>query len=329
MNAGAALTDRVSVRDALHAALADEMSADPSVLLMGEDIGVAGGVFQVTRDLQARFGAERVIDTPISEMALAGAGFGAAVTGSRPVVEIMFADFLLLAMDSLVNQAAKYAFVTGGSGSAPLTIRCAVGGGARMGAMHSQVPASWLMGVPGLKIVAPSDPASAYGLLRGAIQDDNPVVVMEHKMIYSVKGPPWDPSPIPPGRAHVVREGGDLSIVAAMRGTLDALEAAERLSAEHGIDAAVIDLRSLRPLDIDTLASSATATGRVLAVEEGPRTGGWAGEVLAALTDACWGHLDDLWRLTSPDVPVPFSPPLEDGYLPRADAIVRCVLERA
>lgn len=326
MSAGAVATERVSVRDALHAALADELAADPSVLLMGEDIAVAGGVFQVTRGLQERFGPARVIDTPISEMALAGAGFGAAVTGSRPVVEIMFADFLPLAMDALVNQAAKYAFVTGGGGSVPLTIRCAVGAGARMGAMHSQVPASWLMGVPGLKIVAPSDPASAYGLLRGAIRDDNPVVVMEHKMLYAVKGPAWDPEPIPPGRAHIVREGGDLTIVGAMRTALDALDAAERLSAEHGIEATVIDLRSLRPLDVETLASSATATGRALVVEEGPRTGGWAGEVLAGLTESCWGHLDELWRLTAPDVPVPFSPPLEDVYLPRADAIVRSVL---
>lgn len=322
-------SELVSVRDALHAALADELAMDPSVLLMGEDIAIAGGVFQVTRGLQERFGPSRVIDTPISEMALAGAGFGAAVTGSRPVVEIMFADFLLLALDSLVNQAAKYAFVSEGKGSVPLVIRCAVGGGARMGAMHSQVPASWLMGVPGLKIVAPSDPASAYGLLRGAIRDDDPVVVMEHKMLYSAKGPPWDREAIPAGRAKVVRAGSDLTIVTAMRTTLDAMEAANRLSAGHGIEATVIDLRSLRPLDVETIATSVAATGRALVVEEGPRTGGWAGEVMTSIIEACWGDIDELWRLTSPDVPVPFSPPLEDAYLPRADAIVRSVIEHS
>ena len=319
----------VSIRDALHAALADELALDPSVFLLGEDIAVAGGVFAVTGGLMDRFGPERVIDTPISELALAGAGFGAAVTGSRPVVEIMFGDFMALAMDSLVNQAAKYAFVSNGQGSVPMVVRCAVGAGARMGAMHSQSPASWFMGVPGLKIVAPSDPASAYGLLRASIRDDNPVIFMEHKMLYSEKGPAWDLEPMPLGRAAVVREGADITIVSAMRTTLDALEAAERLSSEHGIEATVIDLRSIRPLDIDTISDSVSRTSRVLIVEEGPRTGGWAGEVVASLAEACWGELDDLWRLTSPDLPTPFSAPLEDDFLPRADAIVRSVVEHA
>jgi acetoin:2,6-dichlorophenolindophenol oxidoreductase subunit beta len=321
--------DPVSLRDALHAALVDEMTADGSVLVLGEDVGEAGGVFQVTRGLQERFGRDRVIDTPISEMALAGAGFGAAITGSRPVVEIMFADFLALSMDSLINQAAKYAFVSGGQGRVPMVVRTAVGGGARMGAMHSQIPASWLLGVPGLRVVAPSDPASAYGLLRAAIRDDDPVVFMEHKMLYSGKGPPWDHEPLALDRASILREAEDLTIITAMRTTLDALEAARRLSVDHGIEAAVIDLRSLRPIDVATLATSVSATGRALVVEEGPRTGGWAAEVVAALTEACWGDLDDLWRLTSPDVPTPFSGPLEDAYLPRADAIVRSVLEHA
>ncbi len=321
--------ERVSIRDALHAGLADELEADPSVLLLGEDIAGAGGVFQVTRGLVERFGADRVIDTPISEMALAGAGFGAAATGSRPVVEIMFADFLLLAMDSIVNQAAKYAFVSGGRGSVPLVVRCAVGGGARMGAIHSQMPVSWLLGVPGLKIVAPSDPASAYGLLRASIRDDNPVIFLEHKMLYGEKGPTWGADPVPLGRAAVVREGADLTIVTAMRSTLDAIAAAVQLSSEHGIEATVIDLRSLRPIDIETLGASASSTSRVLVVEEGPRTGGWAGEVVASIAEACWGELEELWRLTSPDVPTPFSEPLEDAYLPGADAIVRSVLEHA
>jgi pyruvate/2-oxoglutarate/acetoin dehydrogenase E1 component len=318
----------VSVRDALHAALVDELTADPSVLVMGEDVGTAGGVFQVTRGLQERFG-DRVIDTAISEMAIAGAGFGAAVTGSRPVLEVMFGDFMPLAMDSLVNQSAKYAFVSNGQGSVPMVVRCAVGGGARMGAMHSQMPASWFLGVPGLKIVAPSDPASAYGLLRAAIRDDNPVLFMEHKMLYSTKGPAWAPAPMPLSRAAVVRPGSDFTLVTAMRSTLHAIEAADRLRAEHGIEIEIIDLRSLRPLDLTTLIRSASTTSRVMVVEEGPRTGGWAGEVVAELAEACWGDLDQLWRLTAPDVPAPFSPPLEDTYMPGVDAIVRSVLDHA
>ncbi len=327
MSVAEAHEEQVSIRDALHAALIDELSSDPSVIVLGEDVAAPGGVFQVTRGLLERFGPERVIDTPISEMALAGAGFGAAITGSRPVVEIMFADFVPLAMDSVINQAAKYAFVSGGQGSVPMVMRCAVGGGARMGAMHSQMPVSWLLGVPGLKIVAPSDPASAYGLLRGAIRDDNPVVFLEHKMLYSEKGSSWEPEPMSLGRASVVRRGGDLTIASAMRTVRDALDAAGRLSADHGIEAEVVDLRSLRPLDVETLSASVATTSRALVVEEGPRTGGWAGEVIAALTEACWGELDELWRLTSPDVPTPFSAPLEDAYLPRSQAIVDSVLQ--
>jgi pyruvate/2-oxoglutarate/acetoin dehydrogenase E1 component len=323
------LGEPVSVRDALHAALLDEMAADQAVILLGEDIGRAGGVFQVTRGLIERFGERRVIDTPISEMAIAGAGFGAAVTGSRPVIEIMFADFLPLALDSLINQTAKYAFVSNGQATVPLTVRCSVGGGARMGAMHSQVPASWLLGVPGLKIVGPSDPASAYGLLRGAIRDEHPVIVMEHKMLYSMRGSPWVEEPIPPGSARIVRAGSDLTILTMMRSVSHAIAAADRLHTDHAIDAEVIDLRSLRPLDIDTIAASVTRTSRALVIEEGPRVGGWAGEVMAAIVEACWGALDDLWRLTSFDLPAPFSAPLEDACLPGTDAIVATVLTHA
>jgi pyruvate/2-oxoglutarate/acetoin dehydrogenase E1 component len=321
--------EQVSVRDALHAALAHELAVDPSVILLGEDIAAAGGVFAVTKGLLERFGPDRVIDTPISEMAIAGAGFGAAVTGSRPVIEIMFGDFLPLALDSLINQAAKYAFVSGGQAGVPLVIRCATGGGARFGAMHSQVPISWLLGVPGVKIVAPSDPASAYARLRGAIRDENPVLFLEHKLLYGEKGVRWEDATIPPGRATVTRPGADLAIVSAMRSARDALAAADVLYVEHGIDAEVIDLGSLRPLDLETLTASATRTGRVMVVEEGPRTGGWAGEVIAALTEACWGQLDEIWRLCSPDVPVPFSGPLEDVYLPDVDDIVRSVVAHA
>jgi pyruvate/2-oxoglutarate/acetoin dehydrogenase E1 component len=198
-----------------------------------------------------------------------------------------------------------------------------------MGAMHSQSPVPWFLGVPGLKIVAPSDPASAYGLLRAAIHDDNPVIFMEHKMLYSEKGSGWDPEPMPLGRASVVREGTDVTIVTAMRSTLDAIEAADRLSSEHGVEATVIDLRSIRPLDMETIATSVSVTGRAVVVEEGPRTGGWAGEIVASIVETCWGEMDELWRLTTPDLPTPFSAPLEDAFLPRSEEIVRSVLEHA
>ena len=316
----------VEFRQAVHDALDEELARDERVIFIGEDVAAAGGVFAVTPGLVEKHGAERVIDTPISELALAGAAFGSAVTGLRPVVEIMFADFLPLVMDSLVNQATKYWYLSNEQSSVPIVIRSACGAGGRFGAIHSQMPVSWLLGVPGLKIVCPATPGDAKGLLKSSIRDDNPVLFLEHKRLYSLKGE-VDGELVPLGQAAVVREGADLTIATAMKGVHDALAAAETL-AGHGLEATVIDLRTLRPLDVETVVLSVEATNRLLVVEEGPETGGWAGEVLAKVTERALGQLDVAWRLTTADLPIPYSPPLEDAFLPGPDAIVRSVLER-
>jgi pyruvate/2-oxoglutarate/acetoin dehydrogenase E1 component len=314
-------------RDAIRDALSEELARDETVIFFGEDVAAPGGVFAVTGGLQDQHGAERVFDTPISELAIAGSAFGAAISGLRPVVEVMFGDFLFLAMDSLVNQAAKYWFVSNEQASVPLVVRSAVGAGGRFGAIHSQMPVPWFQGIPGLKIAAPSTPADAKGLLTAAIRDDNPVLFLEHKRLYSTKGPaPAPDEVIPIGTAHVVRHGSDLTLATAMKSVHDALAAAEALAAD-GIDVEVIDLRSLRPLDIATVRASVERTNRLLVVEEGPRTGGWSGEVLGALAEDALEHLDDVWRLTTSDVPIPYSPPLEDAFLPSEAAIVSSVRE--
>ncbi len=315
----------IDFREAVRLALDEELERDERVVLFGEDVAAAGGVFAVTPGLLEKYGRERVFDTPISELALAGAAFGSAVCGLRPVVEIMFADFLPLVMDSLVNQATKYWYLSNEQASVPLTIRSACGAGGRFGAIHSQMPIPWLLGVPGLKIVCPATPHDARALLKAAIRDDNPVLFLEHKRLYAVKGP-VDDEPVPLGSAAVRREGADLTIVSAMKGVHDALAAAEILS-ERGIEAEVIDLRTLRPLDTDAVLRSVARTNRLLVVEEGPRTGGWAAEVLARATELALGQLDLAWRLTTPDHPIPYSPPLEDAFLPGADAIVRSVVK--
>jgi len=316
----------VEFRQAVRDALDEELAHDERVIFIGEDVAVAGGVFAVTPGLVERHGPARVIDTPISELALAGAAFGSAVTGLRPVVEIMFADFLPLVMDSLVNQATKYWYLSNEQASVPIVIRSACGAGGRFGAIHSQMPVSWLLGVPGLKIVCPATPGDAKGLLKSSIRDDNPVLFLEHKRLYSVKGEA-DGELVPLGQAAVARAGRDLTIVSAMKGVHDALAAAETL-AEGGLEATVIDLRTLRPLDIATVLDSVEQTNRLLVVEEGPETGGWAGEVLAKVTERALGQLDAAWRLTTADLPIPYSPALEDAFLPGADAIVRSVREQ-
>ena len=313
---------RTAVRDALD----EELAADERVILFGEDVAVAGGVFAATPGLYEKYGEDRVFDTPISELALAGAAFGSAVTGLRPVIEIMFGDFLTLAMDMIVNQATKYRFLTQEQVSVPLVIRSVVGAGGRFGAIHSQMPASWFMGVPGLKIVAPSTPADAKSLLRAAIRDDNPVLFFEHKRLYTLEGE-VDGTVGTLGKAAVVREGSDVTLVTAMKSVHDALEAAETLEQDR-ISVEVIDLRTLRPIDVDTVLASVRKTNRIAVVEEGPLTGGWAGEVLACVTEQALGHLDDAWRIATPNTPIPYSPPLEDAFLPGADRIVAEVRRR-
>jgi acetoin:2,6-dichlorophenolindophenol oxidoreductase subunit beta len=313
-------------RAALNDAMAQELAADPSVLLIGEDVADAGGVFKVTEGLVERFGPERVVDTPISELALAGAAFGSAIMGLRPIVEIMFGDFVPLVMDGLINQAAKYRFLSGGAHTVPIVVRSAVGAGGRFGAIHSQNPGIWLHGVPGLKVVCPSSPADARTLLRASVRDEDPVMFLEHKRLYSVKGPDEEPA-LPLGRARVVRPGSDVTVVSVMKGVPDALEAAESLAGQ-GIDAEVVDLRSLRPLDVATVLESVARTNRLVAVEEGSRTGGWAAGLLGAVAEEALDSLEDVWTITTPDTPVPFSPPLEDAFLPGPARIAASLLER-
>jgi acetoin:2,6-dichlorophenolindophenol oxidoreductase subunit beta len=318
----------IEFRAAIRDALAEEIERDPAVVFFGEDVAAPGGVFAVTPGLHERFGDERVFDTPISELALAGAAFGAAVTGLRPVIEIMFGDFMALPMDSLVNQAAKFWYISNEQGSVPLVVRSAVGGGGRFGAMHSQTHGTWFQGIPGIKIACPSSPAEAKGLLKAAIRDDNPVLFLEHKRLYSVKGEvPDRDATIPLGVAHVARAGEDLTIVGLGKGVRDALAAADVL-ADEGIAAEVVDLRTLRPLDVETVLDSVERTNRLLAVEEGPRTGGWAAGILGAVAERGLHDLDDAWIVATGETPIPYSPTLEDAFLPDADAIVASVRER-
>jgi acetoin:2,6-dichlorophenolindophenol oxidoreductase subunit beta len=316
----------VAFRTAIRDALDEELAHDERVIFFGEDVAIAGGVFATTGGLFDKYGPERVFDTPISELALAGAAFGSAVTGLRPVIEIMFGDFLTLAMDSLVNQSTKYWFLTQEQVSVPLTIRSVVGAGGRFGAIHSQMPASWFMGVPGLKIVGPSTPADAKALLKAAIRDDNPVLFFEHKRLYALEGE-VNGEVGRLGEARVVREGTDVTLVTAMKSVHDGLEAAESLEQDR-ISAEVIDLRTLRPFDAETVIASVRKTNRIAVVEEGPLTGGWAGEVLASVTEQALGHLDDAWRIATPNTPIPYSPPLEDAFLPGPERIATEVRRR-
>jgi pyruvate/2-oxoglutarate/acetoin dehydrogenase E1 component len=320
----AELEFRVAIRDAID----EEMMRDDRVVFFGEDVAAAGGVFKVTPGLIEAHGEDRVFDTPISELALSSGAFGAAVSGLRPVVEIMFGDFLPLAMDALVNQAAKYWFISNEQASVPLVIRSAIGAGGRFGAIHSQSPIPWFQGVPGLKVVAPSNSADAKGMLKSAIRDDNPVLFLEHKRLYSVKDPEPTEEVVPLDCAAVVRPGRDLTMVSVAKGVRDALDAAEQLASEHGIDAEVIDLRSLRPVDLESVLASVERTNRLLAIEEGPRTGGWGAGLLGAVSERALHDLDDASLLATDETPIPYSPPLEDAFLPSGEAIAAVVVAR-
>src|SRR5436190_6121025 len=259
------VADELEFRVAIRDALAEELERDERVIFFGEDVAAAGGVFATTPELFERFGPDRVFDTPISELALAGAAFGSAVCGLRPVIEIMFGDFLPLSMDSLVNQAAKYFYISNEQASVPLVVRSAVGAGGRFGAMHSQAPGTWFKNVPGLKIVSPSHPADAKALLKASIEDDNPVLFLEHKRLYSVKQEvDHDLERAELGRAKVLRAGSDVTLVSVMKGVHDRLAAAGRLS-EQGVSCEVIDLRTLRPVDRETVLASLAKTNRLVA----------------------------------------------------------------
>jgi len=313
---------------ALQEALREEMERDAGVFLIGEDIGVYGGAFGVTRGMLADFGAERVRCTPVSEAAIVGTAIGAALTGMRPVAEIMFMDFLTLAMDQLANHAAKFHYVYGPQARVPLVLRTPAGGWRSYGPTHSQSLEGWFLHVPGVKIAVPSTPADAKGLLKTAIRDDNPTLFVEHKLLYAASGPvPDGEHCVPFGVAAIRRAGTDVTLVAYSYLAGVALTAAEELAAE-GISAEVIDLRTLAPLDTDTIVASVQKTGRLVTIEEGHRTGGVGAEIAAQIAEHAYQYLDaPIRRVAAHDVPIPFSHPLEQIVLPSCASIVRTVRE--
>jgi pyruvate/2-oxoglutarate/acetoin dehydrogenase E1 component len=322
---------QLSYREAVSAAIAQEMRRDDSVVFLGEDIAAAGGVFKTTEGLLDEFGPLRVRDTPISEQAILGAAAGAAMTGLRPIAEIMFSDFFAVCWDIVVNQIAKTRFMSDGQCSFPLVIRSANGGGARFGAQHSQSVENWAMAVPGLKVVAPSNAADVKGLLAASIRDPDPVLFFEQKSMYGMKSDvPEGEHVVPLGQAAIVREGSDVTIVALAAMVPRALKAAETLQSEHNISAEVIDVRSLVPLDTTTIFSSISKTGRLVTVEENPRLCGWGAEVSSLVAEELFWDLDSpIVRVTTPHIPLPSADTLEDAVMPSPARIVENVLKMA
>jgi pyruvate/2-oxoglutarate/acetoin dehydrogenase E1 component len=318
----------ITYRAAVLEALFDEMRRDPNVILIGEDVGAAGGVFKQTEGLYTEFGAERVIDTPISEAGAFGMTVGAAMTGQRPVFEVMFGDFITLVMDQLVNQAAKVNYMSAGQFSVPLVLRTAVGIGANLGPQHSQSLHAWIAHIPGLKVVTPSTPADAKGLMTAAIRDDNPVIFLEDRMLYNMRGKvPLSEHLVSIGSAEVKRPGDDISIIATSRMVQVALAAAELL-ADNNISAEVVDPRSLVPLDVDTLVASVKKTSRAVVVDGGYKQYGVTGEIAATIAEAAFDWLDaPVMRLGAANVPIPFSKSLEPLVLPDAQELAATVTE--
>ena len=312
--------------EAIAAALRNEMRRDETVYILGEDVGIYGGSFGATAGLYDEFGSERVKDTPISEMAIMGSSAGAAVTGMRPVPEIMYNDFMGCCMDQLMNQAAKFRYMYGGRVKVPVTVRCACGGYVTGAAQHSQSLEGIFAHIPGIKVVYPSNPEDAKGLLIASIRDDNPVVFMEHQTLYGIKGEVSDSfEPIPLGKGKVVREGSDVTIVATGVQVGKSVEAAEQLEKE-GIHAEVIDPRSLYPLDKELIYSSVEKTGKVVIVTEECKRGAWSGELAARIAEERFAALKKpIIRVGALDTPVPFSQPLETYMLPQVDYIVDAV----
>jgi pyruvate dehydrogenase E1 component beta subunit len=320
----------LSYRDAVARGLAQEMERDESVVLIGEDVARAGGVFKTTVGLYERFGPQRVRDTPISEEAITGMIMGAAMNGLRPVGELMFSDFLATCWDIVTNQIAKTRYMTGGQVKLPLVIRTANGGGARFGGQHSQSLENWAMAVPGLKVVAPSTPVDVVGLMAAAIRDEDPVVVFEHKGLFANKGDVPDGEIVDElGTARIVRTGSDVTIVALAAMVQKALGAAEQL-AEAGISAEVIDLRSLVPLDTKTILASVAKTTRLATVEENPRLVGWGAEVSSLVAEEAFWDLDGpIVRVTTPHIPLPAAGELEDLAIPSVAGVVEAVKKMA
>jgi acetoin:2,6-dichlorophenolindophenol oxidoreductase subunit beta len=320
----------VSYREAISRAVGDEMRADARVLILGEDIGDSEGPLKTTLGLYKEFGAARVRDTPIAEEAFVGAALGLAVTGYRPVVEIMFSDFLGVCFDQIANSIAKHHFMSGGRMHAPLVIRAIGGGALRFGPQHSQTCESWFMNVPGLRIVVPSTPAEAYGMIRAAIRDPDPVLVLEHKALLATKGPvTFGETGIRDlDRPHVVRLGDDVTIVASLAMVPRAVQAAARLE-DLGVSAEVVDLRVIRPFAPGTVIESVKKTSRLVTVEEQAVAGGWGSAVLAATVEQVFDYLDaPPIRLGLPDLPLPYSPPLEDLCIPSVDRIVEAARDQ-
>jgi pyruvate dehydrogenase E1 component beta subunit len=309
---------------ALREALREAMQKDHTVFVMGEDIGKYGGINNVTLDLYKEFGTDRVIDSPVAEIAIVGAGIGAAITGMRPVVEIMFADFIPIVMDQIINNAAKFYYISGGKTNVPLVIRTNFGIGKAEGAHQSQTPEAWFMNIPGIKVVMPSTPSDAYGLLLSSIWEDNPVLFLEHKMLYALEGEISDqPAPIPLQKADIKRSGKDITAVSCGLMMHRLLEAARELEKE-GVDVEVIDMRTLKPFDQETVYASVKKTGRLVTVEENPYFGGWGLQVLDFVVSNLFNELKSPpKRLAALDVPVPAAKNLEEVYAPRVEDIKR------
>jgi pyruvate dehydrogenase E1 component beta subunit len=322
---------QLSYREAVAAGIAQEMRRDKNVVFIGEDVAAAGGVFKTTEGLQAEFGALRVRDTPIAEQAILGAVMGAAMTGLRPIAEVMFSDFFAVCWDIVVNQIAKTRYMSNGQCSFPLVIRCANGGGVRFGAQHSQSVENWAMAIPGLKVVAPSNAADVKGLLAAAIRDPDPVLFFEQKSLYGNKCDVPDGEHVEPlGKAKVLREGSDVTIVALAAMVPKAMKAADTLQNDHNISASVIDVRSLVPLDTTTIFESVSSTGRLVTVEENPRLCGWGAEVSSLVAEELFWDLEGpIVRVTTPHIPLPSADALEDAVIPSAERIVENVLKLA
>jgi len=317
----------LTYRDAVARGIAQEMARDPDVVFLGEDVAKAGGVFKATVGLLEQFGPMRVRDTPISEQAIMGAAMGAAMTGLKPIAEIMFSDFFAVCFDYLANQYSKSRYMTNGQAKCPLVVRTANGGGARFGAQHSQSVENWVMMIPGLKVVAPSTPRDVIGLMAAAVRDPDPVIFLEHKTLYAAKGEVPDGEIVDSlGVALIVRPGKDATILALALMVPRALEAAEKLQAEHGVNCEVIDVRSLVPLDTKTILESVARTHRVFTVEENPRLCGWGAEIVSIIADEAFFSLDaPPLRITTPHIPLPSAANLEDLALPSVDRIAETV----
>ena len=320
----------LTYRDAVAAGIAQEMARDERVVFLGEDIGAAGGVFKTTVGLLEQFGPKRVRDTPISEQAILGAAMGAAMTGLRPIAEIMFSDFLAVCWDLVANEIAKIRYMTNGQVSLPLVIRTANGAGSRFGAQHSQAVENWAMAIPGIKVVAPAFPADVKGLLAAAVRDPDPVLFFEQKSLYALKGEVPDGEHVDQlGKARVLRQGKDCTIVALALMVHRALDAAAILERDHGISCTVIDVRSLVPLDTQTILSEVVKTGRLVTVEENPRLCGWGAEIASIVADECFWDLDGpIVRITTPHQPLPAADQLEDATIPSVERVVREIREK-